>query len=237
MSVRNPVSFGPPICAHCSAALVLFFSFFFLPFLDTWQTRDRVFKGSWAQEPKLGGDDGKMVEQELTLTSAEEVVTVATDFPDSPEEELQKTNPQAALSWTLNIHLEAQDKLQEVFQAMDADGSGKLSKIEVLRAVRDHETVVQMLQASPKLAGLMRPQSWQDAFRSFDTDNDDTITAEELRRFCLENVPDYATSLQLKASTYPVAMSDEGFSAGKTHSMSFLQLSFVKTADYVPPAE
>ena len=123
-------------------------------------TRARVFKGTWSEEPKelTAGDPeadpptNPTFRQELLLTPAEEVVTVAVDFPDVAEEELTKTAPQAVFTWSFAVNEEG-------------------------------------------------------------------------------------PSFDLLASNYPVSLSDEGFSAGTTHAMTFLKAPFVKTADYVPPSD
>ena len=89
------------------------------------------------------------------------------------------------------------DDIAEAFSLIDADGSGDLSRAEVIKACRTNERV-RMLLSLPK---VIRQDDWtRDAFeaifKDLDSDNSRSITLDEFRR-CVTYAPTPKTSREM----------------------------------------
>ena len=54
--------------------------------------------------------------------------------------------------------------IARVFRMVDIEGSGTIDKAELLLAIRNNAEVRSMLEESPGLSALLRPQAWGQAF-------------------------------------------------------------------------
>ena len=75
--------------------------------------------------------------------------------------------------------------LRSLFAHLDRNGDNFVDKGELLKYVReggDHKK--EILEASPRLAGLLKPQHFGAEFQAIDTDKDGHLTFEELLVFC-----------------------------------------------------
>lgn len=121
------------------------------------------------------------------------------------------------------------DDIAEAFSLIDADGSGDLSRAEVVKACRTNERV-RMLLSLPKV--IRQDDRTRDAFeailKDLDSDNSGTITLDEFRR-CVTYAPAPSTSREMAyaqgRTRPPVRASLAWASARKTATRRSLSLS------------
>ncbi|GBG27589.1 Calmodulin [Hondaea fermentalgiana] len=75
-------------------------------------------------------------------------------------------------------------EIRAIFDQVDTDGSGWMSKAEFIEAAEKNPAVAQMVSKSRLLAGLVAGQDLSAAFESFDTDKSDSVSFEEFWEFC-----------------------------------------------------
>lgn len=75
-------------------------------------------------------------------------------------------------------------EIRAIFNQVDVDGSGWMSKTEFVEAVEKNPNVAQMVGRSRLLAGLVAGGDLGAAFESFDTDRSDSVSFEEFWEFC-----------------------------------------------------
>ena len=59
--------------------------------------------------------------------------------------------------------------LRRVFDLLDTNGNGTLEKAELLRGIRDSDSVRRVLRANPALHRLLVPRIWKKSFNAMDT--------------------------------------------------------------------
>ena len=71
--------------------------------------------------------------------------------------------------------------LTQVFDMIDADGGGTLSKAEIVDAVKNNDEVIKFLSncGNENLQSLLVPSRLEHALNCLDTDSDGEITAPE----------------------------------------------------------
>ena len=88
-----------------------------------------------------------------------------------------------ALNLTQGSATSKPDDVGEVFSLIDADGSGKVDKAEILRAVRNNAKVRDILSSSDSLKTLMKPRAFAEAFKKLDTNRSGDVTLAGFRTF------------------------------------------------------
>ena len=88
-----------------------------------------------------------------------------------------------ALNLTQGSATSKPDDVGEVFSLIDADGSGKVDKAEILRAVRNNSKVRDILSSSDSLKTLMKPRAFAEAFKKLDTNRSGDVTLAGFRTF------------------------------------------------------
>ena len=76
--------------------------------------------------------------------------------------------------------------ISRVFRLVDTEGSGTIDKAELLLAMRNNPEVRSMLEESPGLSALLRPQAWGQAFAKIDTNHSELISLSEFTNFALD---------------------------------------------------
>jgi len=95
---------------------------------------------------------------------------------------------------------EAGSLLEKVFDMLDEDASGEISRTEFVTAVKNdpgaseraqarNKEVLALLGESKALAPLINPATYIEAFDNMDTNRDGLISLQELATFCNEQLP------------------------------------------------
>ena len=71
------------------------------------------------------------------------------------------------------------DKLRQIFDLLDRDGSNQIDRREVLSAFQNDESVTAIIRSSKWLQPLLKPSSYSEMFISMDLDGDGKVTFEE----------------------------------------------------------
>ena len=69
--------------------------------------------------------------------------------------------------------------LRRLFNRIDKDRSGSISREELLMFMRDDVDTRSLMFGHPKLAPLLRPKSWRQAFDEMDVSGDGSVTFDE----------------------------------------------------------
>lgn len=78
---------------------------------------------------------------------------------------------------------EEDNTLRDVFDKLDLNGDGNVTKREILTALRKDPGLADILRGHPKLSILLKPKQWQDAFARMDTSRDGQINFVEFQAF------------------------------------------------------
>ena len=79
-----------------------------------------------------------------------------------------------------NLH----SSILTLFDSLDANHDGFLSKLEVIRGLMKPE-ITKIMETTPALSTLTHPRAWAGAFHSMDTDRNGKVSLNELQTFAL----------------------------------------------------
>ena len=75
------------------------------------------------------------------------------------------------------------EELRRLFDTIDDDGSGHISKEEFIDAVHNNKNVKKFVSESHMLRKLVARKNFDDAFRKMDTDDGGEVTFVEFWKF------------------------------------------------------
>ena len=130
----------------------------------------------------------------------EDAVDAAEMAPDAYEEEEAAADADADANAATARASPTEDILRGVFDLLDRNGDGKITKRELMAAARDNHAVRAMLGASERLHPLLRPATYKATFEALDTNHDGAIQYDELEAFCRGGEKARAASVAAEAA-------------------------------------
>ena len=93
-----------------------------------------------------------------------------------------------ALSFALQNYNfgEKSETMSAMYEILDADGNGKVSKDEVLDALKDNASARYIISICQHLAPLMDENTWRQTFDKIDLNGDGYISLIELQAYCIQ---------------------------------------------------
>ena len=83
-----------------------------------------------------------------------------------------------------NNNIDEEDEtLRIIFNMMDLNNDGNISKKEILKSIRTNFELTNLLKTHPKLNILLRPREWENAFMKMDTSEDNLVNYYEFQAF------------------------------------------------------
>ena len=106
-------------------------------------------------------------------------------------------------------------KLYRLFKSIDVDGSGSISRRELLKSIRDEEEVREYIRESENLRPLLKPRGFAVLFKTMDDDASGEISFKELVDFA-----DGAVELIKLRQIFSILDADKGGSISRAEILS-----------------
>merc|ERR1719313_1902373 len=102
-----------------------------------------------------------------------------------------------------------QDEARQVFEALDLNGDGKISRAEFIRTIRSSAEIAKVFDLPTTIRQEQGREAFERAFQSMDSDGDRYITLEEVERLLRKD-----DDVHLRAKRYADVVSPASGSPG-----------------------
>eukprot|EP00931_Biecheleriopsis_adriatica_P021903 TRINITY_DN14197_c0_g1_i1.p1 TRINITY_DN14197_c0_g1~~TRINITY_DN14197_c0_g1_i1.p1 ORF type:complete len:770 (-),score=142.26 TRINITY_DN14197_c0_g1_i1:95-2404(-) len=144
----------------------------------------RTFKAAFDRVDTDKSNGISLQELRDCIQECDSTATGTKSLPGAVESEFHERDGRRQDGWIPRGSLTSvtsMDEISKLFQMIDIDESGEVSKTEFMRALRVEESVRKFCKKHSTLAGLLQPKTFLQAFELIDTDGSNGISESELR--------------------------------------------------------